>query len=95
SHILVKIGNPYFGTNEAPSLPGVSITRRLMSFTKLADIDDKVEIEEDHDGRYLWVSVRLHPQMLAELIGHTKQKGPDELLNSYDQTEKAETADSR
>jgi len=92
SHILVKIGNPYFGTNEAPSLPGVSITRRLMSFTKLADIDDKVEINEDHDGRYLWVSVRLHPQMLAELIGHIKSK---ELLNSYDQTEKAKTADSR
>jgi hypothetical protein len=98
SHILVKIGNPYFGTNEAPSLPGVSITRRLMSFTKLADIDDKVEINEDHDGRYLWVSVRLHPQMLAELIGHIQPNwpnGPKELLNSYDQTEKAETADSR
>ncbi len=92
SHILVKIGNPYFGTNEAPSLPGVSITRRLMSFTKLADIDDKVEINEDHDGRYLWVSVRLHPQMLAELIGHIK---PKEMLNSYDKTEKAKTADSR
>lgn len=92
SHILVKIGNPYFGTNEAPSLPGVSITRRLMSFTKLADIDDKVEINQDHDGRYLWVSVRLHPQMLAELIGHIK---PKEMLNSYDKTEKAETADSR
>jgi hypothetical protein len=36
--------------------------------------------------------VRLHPQMLAELIGHTK---PKELLNSYDQTEKAKTADNR
>jgi hypothetical protein len=98
SHILVKIGNPYFGTNEAPSLPGVSITRRLMSFTKLADIDDKVEINEDHDGRYLWVSVRLHPQMLAELIGHinpTRPNGPKEMLNSYDQTEKTKTADSR
>jgi hypothetical protein len=95
SHILVKIGNPYFGTNEAPSLPGVSITRRLMSFTKLADIDDKVEIEEDHDGRYLWVSVRLHPQILADLISQIHHKGPNELLNSYDQTEKAKTADSR
>jgi hypothetical protein len=95
SHILVKIGNPYFGTNEAPSLPGVSITRRLMSFTKLADIDDKVEINEDHDGRYLWVSVRLHPQMLAELIGQTNPNWPKELLNSYDQTEKAKTPDSR
>jgi hypothetical protein len=98
SHILVKIGNPYFGSNEAPSLPGVSITRRLMSFTKLADIDDKVEINEDHDGRYLWVSVRLHPQMLAELIGQIKPTGPNgpkELLNSYDQTEKTKTADSR
>jgi hypothetical protein len=95
SHILVKIGNPYFGTNEAPSLPGVSITRRLMSFTKLADIDDKVEIEEGHDGRYLWVSVRLHPQMLADLISQIHHNGPNELLNSYDQTEKAKIADSR
>ncbi len=68
SHILVKIGNPYFGADQAPSLPGVSITRRLMAFTKLAEIDEKIEIEEDNGERYLWLSVRLHPQLLAELI---------------------------
>jgi len=68
SHILVKIGNPYFGTNEAPSLPGVSMTRRLMAYTMLADIDDRVEIVSENGERYLWVSVRLHPQRLAELI---------------------------
>jgi hypothetical protein len=68
SHILVKIGNPYFGTNEAPSLPGVSMTRRLMAYTNLADIDDRIEIAKENGQRYLWVSVRLHPQRLAELI---------------------------
>jgi hypothetical protein len=68
SHILVKIGNPYFGTNEAPSLPGVSMTRRLMAYTKMADIDDRIEIAKENGQRYLWVSVRLHPQRLAELI---------------------------
>jgi hypothetical protein len=75
SHILVKIGNPYFGTGEIPSLPGVSITRRLMAFTKLADIDEKIEIEEDDGERYLWLTVRLHPQMLAELIAQPSNRG--------------------
>jgi hypothetical protein len=33
--------------------------------------------------------------MLADLISQIHHNDPNELLNSYDQTEKAKTADSR
>jgi hypothetical protein len=67
-HILVKIGSPFLDVGQRNPFPGIAITRRLMEFTELAEIDNEIEIEEENGARFLWVTVRLHPQKLAERI---------------------------
>jgi hypothetical protein len=65
--IMVEIGNPFFEGDELPSTPGLAGANELLSVTKLASIGEGRK-QNINGTSYYFVSVRLHPQRLAELI---------------------------